>query len=899
MEARAKTWEVRCMLRIVLNGQAREVAGGTVLEALEEAGVHVPRLCHDERLAPVGACRLCLVEIEGCSRPLAACTTAVADGMVVHSHTPALEAERRTILRLLAAHCPAPPEGMAENDLLRELRAHGLEGSMSAPDPALVDESHPHIRVDMNRCILCYRCERICDDLQGQFTWGIWNRGAETRMVPDSGTTLRESSCVSCGACVDSCPSGALEDRSIIRLGAPARWTRTTCPYCGVGCEMKVGTREGRIVDVRPVLDAPVSRGHLCSKGRYAFGFVDAPDRPAAPMIREGGGWRSVSWDEAITVVAERLARIVSQRGPDAVAVLGSARATNEENYLAQKVARIVIGTNNVDCCARVCHAPSAAALKAMLGTGAATNSFADIECARTILVCGSNATSCHPIVGARIRQAALRGANLVVMDPRRTELAELADVHLAPRPGTDLLLMRAMAQVIFEEGLLDEEFVATRVDGLEEFRAFVEPWTPERVAETCGVSPGDIRRAVRLYAGERPAMSLHGLGLTEHVHGTDTVKALVNLALLTGNVGRPGTGVNPLRGQNNVQGAAHMGCDPRSLTGMVAIDAGRARFEEVWGAPIPTQAGLDLMEMMAAAREGKLAALWAIGYDVYLTNPGEAQTRAALASLELLVVQDLFLNETARELAHVFLPVAASFEKEGTFMNGERRIQRVRRAVEPPAGQRTDWEILCAVARAMGRGQGFGFASAQEIWEEIRAVWPAGAGVTYARLEQGGLQWPCPQEDHPGTERLHEQAFAHGPRARLQCVEPATSTEVATAEYPYLLITGRDLYQFNAGTMTARTDNLVLRPRDVLEMAPEDGRRLGLRDGDVVRVASRHGQTELPVQLRDEIPEGELFATFHSAAAFVNRVLGDGLDAITHTPEYKRTAVRITRLGA
>jgi formate dehydrogenase major subunit len=661
---------------------------------------------------------------------------------------------------------------------------------------------------------------------------------------------------------------------------------------------MNVGTRDGRIVDVRPAMDAPVNRGHLCSKGRYAFAFVEAPDRPVAPMIRDGAGWRSVSWEEAIGIVARRLIEIISQRGPDAVGILGSARATNEENYLAQKFARVAVGTNNVDCCARVCHAPSAAALKSVLGTGAATNSFADIERARTILVCGSNTTACHPIVGARIKQAALRGTKLVVIDTRRTELAEHADVHLAPRPGTDLLLMRAMAQVIIGEGWVDDEFVRARVDGLEAFRDFVAPWTPECVSGACGVAAEDIRRAARLYATERPAMSVHGLGLTEHVHGTDTVKALVNLALLTGNLGRPGTGVNPLRGQNNVQGAAHMGCDPRNLTGMVDIEEGRARFEGVWQASLPGGRGLDLMEMMDSARDRKLKALWAIGYDVYLTNPDEARTRAALASLELLVVQDLFLNETARAFAQVFLPVAASFEKDGTFMNGERRIQRVRRAVEPPAGVPTDGEILCAVARAMGRGAGFRFGSAQEIWEEIRAVWPAGAGVSYARLEAGGLQWPCPRDDHPGTELLHAQAFAHGHRACLQCVEPAESPEDVSPDYPFLLVTGRDLYQFNAGTMTGRTDNIVLRPRDVLEVAPQDAKRLGLRDGDVLRVESRHGKAELPVELREELRAGEVFTTFHSAVSFVNRLVGDGLDPITHTPEFKRTAVRISRLA-
>jgi formate dehydrogenase major subunit len=883
------------MLRVVLNGDPCEFEDGTtILDGLRRIGVHVPHLCHDDRLDPVGACRLCLVEVEGIGRPVAACTTPLVDGTVVTTHTPALEAERRTLLRLLAERYPP---GAADNAFLRELRAYGLEAALAGqPRPDLVDDAHPYIRVDMNRCIYCYRCERICNDVQGQFTWRIWNRGAETRIVPDSGTTLRASSCVSCGACADSCPSGALADKSTLALGPATRWTRTTCPYCGVGCEMDVGTRDGRLVAVRPALDAPVNQGHLCVKGRYAFGFVDAADRVTAPLIRQGSAWRTVSWDDAVRHVGERLREIVTRHGPDAVGVLGSARAANEENYVAQKFARVVVGTNNVDCCARVCHAPSAAALKAMLGTGASTNSYADIERARTILVCGSNTTACHPIVGARIKQAALRGAKLVVVDTRRIELADYADVYLAPRPGTDLILFNAMAHVILTEELADEAFVAGRVDGLDAFRAFVADWTPERVAPECGVPADDIRRAARLYATERPAMSFHGLGLTEHVHGTDTVMALINLALLTGNVGRPGAGINPLRGQNNVQGAAHMGCDPRNLTGMVSMEEGRARFERVWRAPVPGSPGLDLMEMMDAARDRKLRALWAIGYDVLLTNPGADRTRAALADLDLVIVQDMFLNETARELAHVFLPAAASFEKNGTFMNGERRIQRVRRAVDPPGGARPDWEIVCDVARAMGRDEGFAFGSAEEIWDEVRAVWPGGAGISYARLEQAGLQWPCPTEDHPGTEVLHGHDFAREHRATLKCLEPRTSAEMPCADYPFVLVTGRDLYQFNAGTMTGRTPNAVLRPRDVLELAVADGERLGLSDGEQVRIESRHGAVVLPVELSTRVPSGEVFATFHTADAFVNRLTGAGMDPSTHTPEYKRTAVRVRR---
>jgi formate dehydrogenase major subunit len=879
-----------------IDGQIVTVPTGTsILAALRARGIQLPHLCHDDRIAPIGACRLCLVQIDGVAHPVSSCTAALAEGMVVHTKLPALETERHTLLELLAWRHPAEPT--VDNAFLDAVRAYGLTSELKGTsDPAKVDAAHPHIHIDMSRCIDCYACERICRELQGQVTWRVIGRGGTTTLVPDSGGSLLESSCVSCGACVDVCPSGALQDKSLLTLGAPTDWTRTTCPYCGVGCEMQVGTREGRIVDVRPTRDAPVNKGHLCSKGRYAFDFIRSSDRVTTPMMRDGGAWRAVSWTEAFSYVAERLKAIVAAHGPDAVGVLGSARATNEENYVIQKFARTVVGTNNVDCCARVCHAPSAAALGAMLGTGAATNSFDDIERAKTILVCGSNATSSHPIVGARIRQAALRGANLIVLDARRTELAAMADVHLAPRPGSDLLLFHAMADVILTEGLIDASFVRDRVDGLEELRAHVARFSPDDVAPLCDVDAGAIREAARLYARARPSLSVHGLGLTEHTQGTETVMALINLALLTGNIGRPGSGVNPLRGQNNVQGSAHMGCDPAHLTGYTTLEDGRTRFEAAWGAPLPRTRGLDLMEMLDSARAGGLRALWAVGYDVYLTNPDALRTREALAALELVIVQDLFMNETAKELGHVFLPVAASYEKDGTFMNGERRVQRVRRAVPAPEGVRTDWEVMRDVARAMGRGDHFPYGSAEQIWDEVRRVWPAGAGLTYARLDQAGLQWPCPAEDHPGTTLLHERTFAHGQRAGLRCIEPQPSPEQPSPDYPFVLITGRHLYQFNAGTMTNRSANSVLRPRDTLDVSPADAARMSVGDGEVVRVESRHGEARLPVRIDPSVRSGELFATFHSPESFVNRVTGEGRDSITHTPEYKRTAVRIRR---
>jgi formate dehydrogenase major subunit len=881
-------------VRLTIDGVEHEVeAGRTVLEVCERAGIALPTLCHDGRLADVAVCRLCVVEIEGEPWPHPACTTPARDAMVVRTSSEALERRRAATLALLADRLTGPGACTKPFDALTA--RYGVS-ARAGRGPLLVDDSHPYIQVDMSRCINCLRCVRICADVQGQSVWGLRGRGDAVSIEVDRGASLAESSCVACGACVSSCPTGALEDKSVLARGAPTAWTRTTCPYCGVGCEMRVGTRGGAIVQVMPADDAPVNRGHLCVKGRYAFDFVDAPDRVTTPLLREGGALREASWGEALGWAARRLGALLERHGPGAVGVLGSARATNEENYVAQKFARLVLGTNNVDCCARVCHAPSAYGLASTLGTGAATGSFDDIELASTILVFGANVTESHPVVGARIRQRARRGARLVVVDPRRTEIALEADVHLAPRPGTNVPLLHALAHVVVAEGLVDEPFVAGRVEGWPEYRDFVAAWTPERAAAVCGVDPEAVREAARLYARNRPSLCMHGLGVTEHVQGADAVTGLVNLALLTGNVGVPGAGLNPLRGQNNVQGSAHMGCEPSRLTGYAPIDKARALFERVWGAALPTGPGLNLLGMMDEAARGSLRGLWAVGYDVGLTNPNANATRRSLASLELLIVQDLFLNETARDHAHLFLPAASSFEKDGTFMNAERRVQRVRAAIAPRGGAKNDFWPFCEVARLLGKGEGFAFDSAEQVWEEVRRVWPAGAGITYERLERGGLQWPCPDVAHPGTVRLHGDRFGDRERAPLRRFDYVPSREQPSEAYPFVLNTGRGLYQFNAGTMTRRTPNARLAPSDALEMAPADAARLGLADGERVRVRSAHGETSLVLRVSPRVRQGELFATFQDPATYLNRVTGVGRDAHVGTPEYKVTAVWVER---
>jgi formate dehydrogenase major subunit len=887
-------------LKVVIDGVELTVpAGQSVLQALHARGIAPPTLCHDPRLTPIGQCWSCAVEVASgpgqAFHNRTACHEPLVEGCQVRSSSPALDAFRQNLFERLAdSASPADLARFPDKPLHRELIARRIAGSAPDAGAADIDSSHPYIRVDMSRCIACRRCVRICDDVQGESVWHVFGRGDQLRIGTEGDLPLADSPCVGCGACVDTCPTAALTDASAWIKPAATSWTRTTCPYCGVGCELDIGVAGDRIVAARPTLDSPVNKGHLCVKGRYAQAYVDADDRMTSPRLRRADGWHDVGWDEAIGFAADGLRRIVAKHGPDAVGVLGSARATNEENYLVQKFARIAIGTNNVDCCARVCHTPSAAALKHVLGAGAATNSFDDIEKSACFLIAGANPLENHPVVGARIRQAVLHGAKLVVIDPRRTGLAGIADVHLALRPGTNLPLVNALAQVMLAEGLVDRDFIARRVDDFEAFEAFIAPWTPDRAAETCGVNAEDIRRAARLYAGAPSAMCLHGLGMTEHVQGTEGVMALINLALLTGNIGRPGGGINPLRGQNNVQGSAVMGCDPATLPGSVRIRDARERFEAAWGVALPHAPGLTLLEMMDAARAGRLKALYVVGYDLSVSLANARETAEALSQIELVIVQDMFQTETAASFGHVFLPAVSSFEKDGTFMNSERRIQRVRRALTPRGKALDDSEITCRLARALGFAAQFAQADAESTWNEVRQLWPAAAGISYDRLDRHGLQWPCLDATDPGTPVLHAGKFSRGERAKLERIGYRPTAEKTDADYPLLLNTGRTLHQFNVGTMTRRTPQQALRPTDTLDMHPYDATQLGLEDGANVRVQSRHGSATLPLRITDAVAPGQLFATFHDPDRALNQLTSSARDAMTGAPEYKVTAVRV-----
>lgn len=899
--------------RVFIDDQVLEIKEGvSILEAVREKGIDLPALCHDSRMKPANSCRACRVTVsspQGASRDVCACSTPIQEGMRIQTHTPSLEAFRKELFELYLKDYPKDAlTNYPEKPFHRYAQKYAPEFCRSDANPSelptcdgtdhgLVETTHPYIRVDMSRCIRCYRCVHICESLQGQFVWKVMNRGDRVQIVPDSNTTLLESTCVSCGACVDTCPSGALEDVARVEVGTPDRVVHTTCPYCGVGCELAVGVKDDRVIESRPVLDSPVSRGHLCVKGRYSTGFIDATDRVLHPMVRRDGSWVQVSWDEALDAAALALTEARDRSGPDSIGVLGSARGTNEDAYLAQKFSRVVLGTNNVDCCARVCHGPSAAGLAMAFGTGAATNSFNDVERTQAFLVIGTNTTENHPIVGARIRQRVLAGVPLVVIDPRRTELARIANVHLMLRPGTNLPLFNAMAKLMIDEGWIDRKFIENRTSGFEAFVKSLEPWTLERAAEICGLEPAKIRAATEIYARTRPAMCLHGLGVTEHIQGTDSVSAIAHLAMLTGNLGIPGAGVNPLRGQNNVQGAANMGCEPKKLTGYQPIDSARKIHQEVWGVPVPTTAGIDFIEMLDAAQAGKLKSMLVIGYDILLTSPNAHATVNALGKLDSMVIVDLFMTETAKKFGTVFLPTTSSFEKSGTFMNSERRIQRVRQAISTRGDTRNDSDIILQLAERMGFKRYFNFDSPEAVWNEIREVWPAAKGISYARIEKTGIQWPCPSEDHPGTEVLHSESFPIGPRATFRPIDWRPSTQQVSVEYPLVLNTGRSLFHFNAATMTGRTRNSEIRPVDLLEIHPEDAAEYGITEKSRVCVQSAFGSFEARASLTPHIRRGELFTTFHNVEAMINHATGKGRDSYTHTPEFKVTAVTIRGL--
>lgn len=888
----------------------------TILQAATRLGIEIPTLCHVEGLPAEGGCRMCVVEVKGASRPVAACHHPIMNGMTIRTVTPALHELRRGILQLIVSeHRPDVFRGLGNGTKFARLLAQyevkespfrdtaaSLSASISpqsstghsaAFSQGNVDDSHPYMRFNRSLCIACRACLHACAQVQGQFVFGVEGRGGNSRLIFGPTERFADSPCVACGACVDVCPTAAISDCD---RGSPhpgERSVQTTCAYCGVGCQVRVEASHDTVLRMDGVVDAAVNHGHLCVKGRYAHAYHRSGDRLQSPLLRDGESFRPVTWPDAITWLSRRLMELRDRYGPDSLGVLTSARSTNEAAYLLQKLFRTAIGTNNVDCCARVCHASTAVALHRSTGSSAGTASFDDIERAGCIVLAGSNAAAGHPVVGARIKQAALRGVPLIVIDPRRIELAEFARLHLPVLPGTNVPLFNAIAKLLIEQNLIDPEYLRARCEGFDELAAFLGSKTLEELIAPTGVDERSVREAAQLIGGRRPVLFVHGIGLSELTQGTDAVMALINLSMLTGGIGLSGGGMLPLRGQNNVQGNVDMGATPARVTGDQRIDdpTVQRRINEIWGKPLPISRGRMLPDMLDAAVAGEIRGLWIQGFDLTQSAPNESHTLEALKRLDLLVVQDIFFCELCRD-AHLILPAAAGLEQDGTFTNAERRIQLVRPAVPPPGLARPEWEIIRDVARAMG--ENWNYQNAAEVMDEIARVAPNSfGGISHRRLEADGLQWPCPTADHPGTATMHADGFACG-RGRLMAIDYVPSPEQTDGEHPYLLITGRKLEHFNVGTMTRRTRNQELVDFDCVEIHPDDANREGILDGGMAELVSRWGKVCARVRFSDGLAPGTVFLTFHQPQTHTNRLTSPYVDPHSHCPEYKRTAVRI-----
>ena len=885
-------------------------AGTSVMRAAAQAGVAVPKLCATDSLDAFGSCRLCVVDIDGRKGTPASCTTPCEDGMVVHTQTPHVAKIRRGVMELYISDHPldcltCPANGDCElQDMagvvgLREVR-YGFEGENHLEAPK--DESNPYFTFDESKCISCSRCVRACGEVQGTFALTISGRGFGSKVTSGAGESFLESECVSCGACVQACPTATLQEKSVIELGMPTRTVKTTCAYCGVGCSFKAELRGNELVRMVPDKDGGANAGHSCVKGRFAWGYASHPDRITSPMVRESitDPWREVSWDEAIDYAALRLKEIQHAYGIDSIGGITSSRCTNEEVYVVQKMIRAAFGNNNVDTCARVCHSPTGYGLKQTFGTSAGTQDFASVEDADVIVVIGANPTDAHPVFASRMKRRLRAGAGLIVIDPRRIDLVKSAHIaashHLQLQPGTNVAVVNAISHVVATEGLIDREFVAERCDlasfaAWEEFIRLPEN-SPEHLAEQTGVPAESVRAAARAYAEAPNAAIYYGLGVTEHSQGSTMVMAMANLAMATGNIGRSGVGINPLRGQNNVQGACDMGSFPHEFPGYrhVSDDTVREQFESLWSTSLRGEPGLRIPNMLDAATVGEFRAIYIQGEDIAQSDPNTAHVKAALAAMDLVIVQDLFINETAA-FAHVFLPGTSFLEKDGTFTNAERRINRVR-PVMPSRTGKSEWEATCALATALGYPMHYD--NAAQIMDEIASITPTFAGVSFEMLDRvGSVQWPCNAASPTGTPIMHVDAFVRG-KGQFITTPYVPTDERSTRKFPLLLTTGRILSQYNVGAQTRRTANVIWHPEDLLDMHESDAEVRGISDGTWVEVSSRAGRTAMRARISDEVPPGVVYTTFHHPVSGANVITTDNSDWATNCPEYKVTAVEV-----
>lgn len=899
---------------LIVDGHAVSVPNGSsVMRAAAQAGVKVPKLCATDSLDAFGSCRVCLVEIEGRKGFPASCTTQVEEGMVVTTQSERLDGLRRNVVELYVSDHPLDCVTCSANgdcELQDVAGALGVESSRYGLDgvghqDVEKDESNPYFTFDASQCIVCYRCVRACDDIQGTFALTVEGRGFESKIAAGQSESFMASDCVSCGACVNACPTEALMEKQVIEHGLPERSVTTTCAYCGVGCSFHAELKGDKVLRMTPDKNGHANEGHACIKGRFAFGYATHKDRIMSPMIREKieDPWREVSWEEAFRYTASRLRAIQDKYGPDSIGGITSSRCTNEETYLVQKMVRAAFGNNNVDTCARVCHSPTGYGLKTTLGESAGTQAFSSVAQSDVILVMGANPSDAHPVFASRLKRRLREGARLIVADPRRIELVSgphvRADYHLALRPGSNVAFINAMAHVVVTEGLEDKAFIADRCEA-EPYRKWCEfiaseQNSPETTEKVTGIPAAELRAAARLFAEGGNSAIYYGLGVSEHSQGSTTVMGIANLAMVTGNLGREGVGVNPLRGQNNVQGSCDMGSFPHELPGYRHISDAAVRnlFEQEWSTSLQSVPGLRIPNMFDASISGNFKGLYVQGEDVAQSDPNTHHVEHALKSLECLVVQDIFLNETAR-FAHVLLPGSSFLEKNGTFTNAERRISMVRKAIEPLAGLE-DWEVTAALSNAMGYPMDYKHPS--EIMDEIARLTPTFHGVSYEKLDRlGSIQWPCNEEAPNGTPTMHVDEFVRG-KGYFAITGFVPTEERSTRKYPLLMTTGRILSQYNVGAQTRRTANSEFYSEDVLEIHPFDAEERGIAGGDWCGITSRAGETVLRAILTERVQPGVVYTTFHFPSSGANVITTDNSDWATNCPEYKVTAVQVAHV--
>ncbi|MBS1773046.1 MAG: formate dehydrogenase subunit alpha [Bacteroidetes bacterium] len=868
---------------------------------------YVPTLCDAPNLKPFGACRVCSVDValtaNGSSKAMASCHTPVAPNMYIYPHSQRILDLRKNIVELVLTDHPldcltcevnnnCELQTVAAQVGIRDVRYPEGKNHLDRKK----DLSHPYMKTDMSKCINCSRCVRACDEVQGQFVLSMAGRGFDAHIVKGQEVSFFESDCVSCGACAQACPTSAISDVYESKSVAYDEKVRTVCTYCGVGCNLDVAIKGGKVKSIQAPYDADVNVGHTCLKGRYAFAFYNHPDRLRTPLIKKNGEFVEATWDEAYDFIANKLTEIKEKYGPDSIAGVSSARGTNEENYLMQKFIRAVIGTNNIDSCARVCHSPTALGMQRTFGTGAATNSIIDLKFTDCIMVIGANPTSGHPVTGAKLKQHAISGKPTIVIDPRRTELANYATYHLQLRPGTNVAMLNMLLYYIISEGLEDKGFIDSRTEGYEDFKANVLKLNMDELSAITGVDKELARKAAVAYASAPNAMSFHGLGVTEHSQGTFTVMQIADLAMITGNIGRRGVGVNPLRGQNNVQGAADMGCQPHQGAGYldVTIPEIHQKYELFYNAKLPNYIGYKIPQMYEAAQKGRLKAMWVIGEDMGQTDPNTHYVVDSLSKLELFVVQELFMTETAK-LATVVLPAASFLEKSGTFTNGERRIQRVQQVVEPIAGTKSDGQIMVDIMNRMGYKQPAVYHP-DWVLEEVSQIVPFFEGVKWDELGENGKQWPV-AKDGKGTEILHTETFKRG-KGKFVYSDWRESEEIVKngKEYPYIITTNRELEHYNCGAMTRRTPNVEILKDDVLLINPADAAKHLINEGDMVCVESARGKVDIKARITDEVKPGVLSSTFHFPEIMLNNITSSVTDTEALCPEYKVVAVNIRK---